>query len=307
MFRSSGAIVLPGPLQRRADELARSFLQPEQGIDFSAPPGEPALVAADSVSWRIFKNPVTVFIGGVAAVLMEFAEPRVRDGVWQHSNFRADPLTRLRRTGLAAMVTVYGPQGAAQAMIAGVARRHERVSGRTLEGEPYRASDPDLLDWVQATAGFGFTQAYHAYARPLTAQERGLLLIEALPAARLYGATGAPASGAELDALFEARRPRLRPGRTRRPIDPDTSMRISRREGTACCRTWATKALTWSIAAFAARRPCGVVGATVRDGASKPAARVSWSASGAVRAAATRSAPADTTGSSPEPLTRRTG
>jgi uncharacterized protein (DUF2236 family) len=94
-------------------------------------------------------------------------------------------------------------------MIAGVARRHERVSGRTLEGEPYRASDPDLLDWVQATAGFGFTQAYHAYARPLTAQERGLLLIEALPAARLYGATGAPASGAELDALFEARRPRL--------------------------------------------------------------------------------------------------
>jgi uncharacterized protein (DUF2236 family) len=209
VFRSSGAIVLPGPLQRRADELARSFLQPEQGIDFSAPPGEPALVAADSVSWRIFKNPVTVFIGGVAAVLMEFAEPRVRDGVWQHSNFRADPLTRLRRTGLAAMVTVYGPQGAAQAMIAGVARRHERVSGRTLEGEPYRASDPDLLDWVQATAGFGFTQAYHAYARPLTAQERGLLLIEALPAARLYGATGAPASGAELDALFEARRPRL--------------------------------------------------------------------------------------------------
>lgn len=209
MIRSSGAIVLPGPLQRRADELARSFLQPEQGIDFSAPPGEPALVAADSVSWRIFKNPVTVFIGGVAAVLMEFAEPRVRDGVWQHSNFRADPLTRLRRTGLAAMVTVYGPQGAAQAMIAGVARRHERVSGRTLEGEPYRASDPDLLDWVQATAGFGFTQAYHAYARPLTAQERGLLLIEALPAARLYGATGAPASGAELDALFEARRPRL--------------------------------------------------------------------------------------------------
>jgi len=209
VIRSSGAIVLPGPLQRRADELARSFLQPEQGIDFSAPPGEPALVAADSVSWRIFKNPVTVFIGGVAAVLMEFAEPRVRDGVWQHSNFRADPLTRLRRTGLAAMVTVYGPQGAAQAMIAGVARRHERVSGRTLEGEPYRASDPDLLDWVQATAGFGFTQAYHAYARPLTAQERGLLLIEALPAARLYGATGAPASGAELDALFEARRPRL--------------------------------------------------------------------------------------------------
>jgi uncharacterized protein (DUF2236 family) len=209
VFRSSGAIVLPGPLQRWADELARSFLQPEHEIDFSAPPGEPALVAPDSVSWRIFKNPVAVFIGGVTAVLLEFAEPRVRDGVWQHSNFRSDPLTRLRRTGLAAMVTVYGPRGVAEAMIAGVVRRHDRVRGRTGEGEPYEANDPDLLDWVQATAGFGFTEAYHAYVRPLTAQERGFLLAEALPAARLYGATGAPASQSELDALFEAMRPRL--------------------------------------------------------------------------------------------------
>lgn len=209
MFRSSGAIVLPGPLQRWADDLARSFLRAEHEIDFSAPPGEPALVAPDSVSWRIFKNPVAVFIGGVTAVLLEFAEPRVRDGVWQHSNFRTDPLARLRRTGLAAMVTVYGPQGAAQAMIAGVVRRHDRVSGLTREGEAYRANDPDLLDWVQATAGFGFTEAYHAYVRPLTAQERSDLFAEALPAARLYGATGAPASQGELDALFEAMRPRL--------------------------------------------------------------------------------------------------
>ena len=90
----------------------------------------------------MFKNPVAVFIGGVTAVLLEFAEPRVRDGVWQHSSFRTDPLTRLQRTGLAAMVTVYGPRSKAEAMIAGVVRRHERVTGWTSEGEPYRANDP---------------------------------------------------------------------------------------------------------------------------------------------------------------------
>jgi uncharacterized protein (DUF2236 family) len=33
----------------------------------------------------VFKNPVTLFIGGVGAVLLELAEPRVRDGVWGHS------------------------------------------------------------------------------------------------------------------------------------------------------------------------------------------------------------------------------
>src|SRR5215204_1101165 len=102
MFHSANVIALPGPLQRQIDELARSFLQLEQIIDFSKPYGEPALVPPDSLSWRIFKNPVTVFIGGVTAVLLEFAEPRVRDGVWHHSSFRTDPLTRLRRTGLAA-------------------------------------------------------------------------------------------------------------------------------------------------------------------------------------------------------------
>lgn len=77
-------------------------------IDFTAPAGEPALAAPDSVSWRVFKNPVSLFVGGVTAVILELAEPRVRSGVWDHSSFKTDPLTRLKRTGLAAMVTVYG-------------------------------------------------------------------------------------------------------------------------------------------------------------------------------------------------------
>jgi uncharacterized protein (DUF2236 family) len=209
VIASLGAILLPGPLQRQIDELAQSFLQPQQTIDFSRPKGESALIPPDSISWRMFKNPVAVFIGGVTAVLLEFAEPRVRDGVWQHSSFRTDPLNRLRRTGLAAMVTVYGPRSKAEAMIAGVVRRHERVTGWTGEGEPYRANDPGLLDWVQATAGFGFTEAYHAYVRCLTADEREALFAEALPSARLYGATGAPASQDEFDALFEVMRSRL--------------------------------------------------------------------------------------------------
>ena len=38
------------------------------GFDFLHPAGEPALVGPDSVSWRIFKNPVTLFIGGLTAV-----------------------------------------------------------------------------------------------------------------------------------------------------------------------------------------------------------------------------------------------
>lgn len=211
MFQSFGAVSLPRPFSRHVDELVLAFLRPEAGreFEFSQPAGEPALIAADSVSWRVFKNPITVFIGGVTAVLLELAEPRVRDAVWQYSNFRTDPLTRLKRTGLAAMITIYGPRSKAEAMIAGVVRMHARVRGRTSDGEPYTATDPDLLDWVQTTANFGFLQAYQAYGRGLAPDEREAYLREARRVGLLYGAVGTPGSEVDLDAVFERMRSRL--------------------------------------------------------------------------------------------------
>ncbi|MBC7150478.1 MAG: DUF2236 domain-containing protein [Rhizobium sp.] len=201
---------LPGPLSRRLDLFALKLSQPKgMTFDFSTPQGEPALVPADSVSWQVFKNPVTVFIGGITAVLLELAEPHVRDGVWQHSSFRTDALTRMQRTGLAAMITVYGAASRAAAMIEGVNRRHGSVTGLTAEGKPYRADDPILLDWVQATAAFGFMEAYHRYARPLSDDARNRFLAEGKAAARLYGASNAPVSVSEMNMLFDVMRSRL--------------------------------------------------------------------------------------------------
>ena len=141
---------------------AGTMMQPPSGFefDFSRPRGEPALVRADSVSWRVFKNPVSLFVGGVAAVILELAEPSVRSGVWDHSSFRKDAVLRLRRTGAAAMMTVYGPRSAAENMIQRVVRLHDRVRGVTPDGTPYHANDARLLDWVQATACYGFIEAY---------------------------------------------------------------------------------------------------------------------------------------------------
>jgi uncharacterized protein (DUF2236 family) len=178
---------------------------------FAEPAGEPALAPADSVSWRIFKNPVTLFVGGVAAVLLELAEPAVRTGVWEHTDFRRDPVRRLERTGLAAMITVYGARSVAEAMIAHVVALHERVQGTTPAGEPYRANDPRLLTWVQATAAFGFIEAYRHYARPLSPGEVDRAYAEGAPAAALYGARDAPRCDAERRRLFEAMRGRLEP------------------------------------------------------------------------------------------------
>jgi hypothetical protein len=55
-------IVLPWPVQRNLERAARALLEPgdRSYIDFSQPTGEAALTSTDSVSWRIFKNPLAL-------------------------------------------------------------------------------------------------------------------------------------------------------------------------------------------------------------------------------------------------------
>jgi uncharacterized protein (DUF2236 family) len=209
-----GSVIrLPAPLQRRLDDTISALLssQPSPTIDFSRPSREEALVGPDSVSWRIFKNPVALFVGGVSAVILELAEPRVRTGVWEHSSFRKDPIGRLRRTGLAAMVTVYGARSIAEPMIAGIVRRHAAIDGETSAGIPYSANDPGLLGWVHATAAFSFAQAYSRYVDPLSPSQSDAFYREGAPASRLYGAVDAPQSAAAMQDLFESMRGKLRP------------------------------------------------------------------------------------------------
>lgn len=199
-------------MPRNPHRLLRDLSAPPPGvrpIDFTAPPGAAALFAPDSVSWRVMKNPIALLAGGIAAVILELAEPRVRTGVWEHTTFRRDPVLRMRRTGYAAMATVYAPADAARALIAGVRRAHERVSGETPAGAPYRATDPELLNWVHATAGYGFVMAYHRFVRTLAQDERDAFFAEGMDTARLYGVLDPPAREADWDAQLAAMLPKL--------------------------------------------------------------------------------------------------
>lgn len=200
---------LVAPLRGRMDALLRPPGAPAD--EFAAPVGEPALVGADSVSWQVFKNPVTMFVGGVAAVLLELAEPRVRTGVWAHTSFRTDPLARMRRTAHAAMLTVYGPRSRTQALVAGVNRRHAAIAGHTPDGIPFRATDDELLTWVHATAQYGFLEAWTRLVRPLPRAARDAFFAEGVAAGRLYGVAAPPASEAELLGLLARMQPRLEP------------------------------------------------------------------------------------------------
>jgi uncharacterized protein (DUF2236 family) len=212
-MHTAGPIPLPkcllGPLEKAVRDLL--YLDGDAGMSFLRPGGEAALVSHDSLSWRIFKNPLALFVGGVAAVLLELAEPRVRTGVWEHSRFSSQPLNRIRRTGLAALTTVYGPRCESEKTIIRIGRLHEAIDGKTPSGRRYCANDPELLTWVHATASFSFFQAYNRYVCGQPFGNFDQFCQEGLMAAALYGAVHAPASEHEMQELFGSMQKTLEP------------------------------------------------------------------------------------------------
>lgn len=179
---------------------------------FGEPAGDPGFYGPDSVAWRVHANPVALAAGGVAAVILQLGEPRVRSGVWDHSDFRKDPIARMERTAEAAMITTFGSRAAAEARIAMINRLHARVSGVTPDGEAYAALDPELLGWVHLTAGFGFMNAYLRYVDPhLGPAEQDRYYAEGARVGRAFGAPDPATSVAAVEARIEAMRPRLRP------------------------------------------------------------------------------------------------
>jgi uncharacterized protein (DUF2236 family) len=178
-------------------------------VDYLRPVGEASLIAPTSPQWRVFKNPVAIAIGGVAAVLLEFADARIRSGVWDHSTYKVDPIGRSKRTGIAAMAGVFGPASAARRIIGGVNRMHRKVNGETPKGEAYRALDPELLDWVSATAAYGFLEAYYRFVAPLSDAERRAYYRDGEPVVRLYGVENPLTSDADFFAMLDHLLPRF--------------------------------------------------------------------------------------------------
>ena len=196
------------------ERIVTSRTEPPSGaprINYLEPAGDPGIFGPASVTWRVIHNPASLFIGGITAVLVELAEPSVRSGVWDYTSFRKDPIGRMQRTGLAAMIFTYGCKRDAEAATSRVRRLHEHVKGATPDGQPYRANDPELLTWVYVTAGYGFLNAYLRYVNPrLTRAEQDRYYAESLHAWRYDGVNWVPSSVTEVERYLEGMRSRLR-------------------------------------------------------------------------------------------------
>ncbi len=130
----------------------------------------------ETMMWRI--NREAVLLGaGPTALLLQIAHPLVAEGVARHSSFEEDPFRRLHGTITTTMDLVFGDGPAAVRAVqrlngihAGV-RGESRDPGARLTAERYRALDPDLLLWVQATLIVTSVRAYASWVKPLSVAE----------------------------------------------------------------------------------------------------------------------------------------
>lgn len=191
-------------------------------LDYTRPRGAPGLTAPDSMTWQVFKNVVVMGVGGICAVLLEFADPAIRTGVWEHSSFSRAPHRRLKRTATAAMVGAFAPATAAREVIGRINIMHAGIVGVTPAGEPYTALDPELVNWVSATASWSFINAYDRLVRPVEESCRQRFFSESAPIARLYKVTDPLQTSDHFRQMLEARLPRFEP----HPIQAEFLMKM---------------------------------------------------------------------------------
>jgi uncharacterized protein (DUF2236 family) len=148
----------------------------------------------ESVVRLLGNSPVTPFLGGGAAVLLQVAHPLVACGVVQHSGYDRDLWRRLTGTLRALYLVTFGDREEAEEAGAVVQAAHARVRGTTRErlgpfatGTRYSASDPELMLWVHATLVQSSLGAFERFVRPLEDDERERYLHEMNLVARLFG------------------------------------------------------------------------------------------------------------------------
>ncbi|MFM0061186.1 oxygenase MpaB family protein [Paraburkholderia phytofirmans] len=179
-------------------------------LDYSSPPGDPGLFGPDSVCWKVHADFTSMMTGGISALLLQALHPLALAGVWDHSTFRTDILGRLRRTATFIAGTTFGSRHDALALIERVKRIHLGVNGVTPDGQPYRASEPELLTWVHVAEVSSFMTAHLRYVNPslpIAAQDQ--YFAETARIAEMLGASNIPRSRAEIDAYLLAMQPEL--------------------------------------------------------------------------------------------------
>lgn len=182
-----------------------------------ATPGERWFTPADPV-WRVHAD-ASMFAGGIRALLLQSLHPVALAAVDDHSDYRADPWTRVQNTSAFLAATTFGTVRHAEEVIEVVRRVHAGVRGVSADGTPYAADDPHLLRWVHLAEVESFLTTFQHYAAvPLSAAEADTYVAQTGLVARRLGVIDPPEDEDELRAGLAAYQPELAGGPAARRV-----------------------------------------------------------------------------------------
>ncbi len=150
----------------------------------------------DSMIWELNRYIMPQGFGAGRALLLQTAHPVIAAGIDDHSEVRADPLERGRRTFSFMYTMMYGSVPQALNAANDVHKIHQQVRGRidaddaTEEfklGSEYYANELEAMIWVQAVLWDTLVVTYEQLQRKLTYEEKERFYEETKLFAMLFG------------------------------------------------------------------------------------------------------------------------
>ncbi|MCO6009508.1 DUF2236 domain-containing protein [Actinoallomurus purpureus] len=172
----------------------------------------PTVQPPQSVTWQVHIDR-SMWIGGVRGLMLQALHPIAMRGVWQNSNFQEDPIGRLQRTADFVGVVTWGTAEEADRLGRRVRDIHRALRIKDPDtGRVHRVDDPELLLWVHCAEVSSYLEVARRSGLRLTDRQADRYLAEQRRSATYVGLheEDVPGSLAEMEAFFEAMRPRLK-------------------------------------------------------------------------------------------------
>lgn len=196
------------------DRWRSHLLQTLSGTDDGRPPWVDELrqgtdagyFGPGSAAWAVHGGMATM-VAGIRALLVQAMHPGALAGIHDWSRYEEDPLGRLTGTIRWLVTVTFGDRATAERASARVRGLHRRVQGEYTDTRgirrPYRASDPELIEWVHVAFTDAFLTCHELWEGPIPGGADAYVREWAI-AGELIGLTDAPGTAADLRARLGA-------------------------------------------------------------------------------------------------------
>jgi uncharacterized protein (DUF2236 family) len=169
------------------------------------------LLGPGTVTWQLHADPA-MWVAGITSLYLQALHPRAVAAIVQKSNFRQDPLGRLRRTATFVGTVSYGSTEEVERAAARVRDLHRTLRAKDATGSTFRIDDPHLLLWVHCAEVHSFVTVLRRAGYRLTDAQVDRYYDEQRRTAALVGLheDEVPGSAREMSDYFAAMLPELK-------------------------------------------------------------------------------------------------